>query len=209
LLFHVSQLTAAWVDLTVALTPETLGFYHQVLQQDVTSLRTLAAGILRTFTAKGMRNPSEKLEVLKFLNILSLLDPLESQTRSKEDHDMVLFRASLAGVLQVYGTELIKLTELEDAPEQVRNEADNMLSASIPLILRFLSDRHPEVPTAVSPFVSDLLRTVSPHTHSFVDTAVQEVCQGPLGADQRPHHGTAPCPHPTSSRQARVPPFRS
>ncbi|BEJ16561.1 hypothetical protein CspHIS471_0511660 [Cutaneotrichosporon sp. HIS471] len=148
-----------WVDLAVALTPETLGFYHQVLQQDITSLRNLAASILRTFTAKGMRDPSEKLQVLKVLNILSVLDPLESQTRSKEDHEMVLFRASLAGVLQVYGTELIKLTELDNAPEQVRNEADAMLSASIPLILRFLSDRHPEVPTAVSPFVSDLLRT--------------------------------------------------
>lgn len=150
------------MDLSVALTPDTLNFYHQVLQQDVTSLRTLAAGILRTLTGKGMRDPSEKLQVLKVLDIPSVLDPLESQTRTaKDDHAMVLFRASLASVLQVYGTELIKLTELTDAPEQIRNEADAMLSASIPLILRFLSDRHPEVPTAVSPFVSDLLRTVS------------------------------------------------
>lgn len=124
-------------------------------------MRTVAANILRSLTAKGMRDPSEKLQVLKLLDIPSILDPLESQTRNSEDHDMILFRAALGGILQSYGTELIKLTELDEAPEHIRDEADNMLSASISLILRFLSDRHPEVPTAVSPFVSDLLRTVS------------------------------------------------
>ncbi|KAL1411126.1 pre-tRNA nuclear export protein [Vanrija albida] len=149
-----------WVDLAVSLTPETLSFYQQLLQQDVTSLRIPAAGIIRTLAAKGMKDPSEKLQVLKVLDIVSLLDPLEQQTRNvKGDHELVNFRAALAGVIQAYGTELIKLTELAEASEDLRNEADAMLSNSIPLVLRFLSDRNPEVPTAVSPFVSDLLRT--------------------------------------------------
>ncbi|TXT13691.1 hypothetical protein VHUM_01058 [Vanrija humicola] len=149
-----------WVDLAVSLTPDTLSFYQQLLQQDVTSLRIPAAGIIRTFAAKGMKDPAEKLQVLKVLDIISLVDPLEQQTRGvKEDHELVTFRAALAGVVQAYGTELIKITELAEAPEDLRNEADSMLSNSIPLVLRFLSDRNPEVPTAVSPFVSDLLRT--------------------------------------------------
>ena len=36
-----------------------------------------------------------------------------------------------------------------------------MMNSALPLLLRFLGDRQPEVPLSVSSFVSDLLRMVS------------------------------------------------
>ena len=46
----------------------------------------------------------------------------------------------------------------EEHPEQLRKEAEAMTKAALPLLLRFLSDRQPEVSLSVSNFVSDLLR---------------------------------------------------
>jgi exportin-T len=115
-------------------------------------------------TTKGMKNPAEKLQVLAALDLVPLIDPIELETREAgDDHDVVVFRTKLSGLLSTYGEELIAIAEMDDteAPEAVRNEADALLSSAMPLVLRFLSDRRPEVPTAISQCVSDLLRTVS------------------------------------------------
>lgn len=49
-----------------------------------------------------------------------------------------------------------------EAPEHVRVEAEELLNASLPLLLRFLNDRNHDVPLSVSAMVGDLLRTVCP-----------------------------------------------
>lgn len=160
-------------------------------------MRTVAAEIMRTFAAKGMQDPSEKLQVLKILNAVSLVDPLEASTRDvKDDHQLVLFRAALASFLQAFGIELIKLTELADVQEQVTAEAESMLSEAIPLVLRFLSDRHPEVPTAISGFVSELLRTFK----KYVRPQVTAPATRTNGSTSMPPP-SAPIPLPPQKRQ--------
>lgn len=148
----------------MSLTPETLALYKQLLQQQgIVSLRTGAAKALMSLTTKGMQDPSGKLQVLRVLDMVPLIDPLEQETRdTKEDFELVAFRIKLSGLLSCYGEELIAIADMDEteASEEVRSEADAMLSNAMPLVLRFLSDRHPEIPTAISQFVSDLLRTV-------------------------------------------------
>jgi exportin-T len=151
--------------MTVSLTPDTLALYKQVLQQQqFLSLRGGATKVLVALASKGMKNPAEKLQVLHVLDLVSLIDPIEAETREAANHDpeILAFRTKLAGLLSAYGEELIAVADMDEteAPEMVRADADNLLSVSMPLVLRFLSDRHPEVPTAISQCVSDLLRTV-------------------------------------------------
>jgi exportin-T len=106
------QLTfVAWVDLTVALTPESLSFFHRLLRGSVPSLRILSASILRTFIAKGVKEPADRLQVLRVLDILPMLDPLEAQTRDTSDDEVNTFRVALAGTLALYGAELIAFSE--------------------------------------------------------------------------------------------------
>jgi exportin-T len=106
------QLTfAAWVDLTVALTPESLAFFHRLLRGSVPSLRILSASIIRTFIAKGVKEPADRLQVLRVLDILPMLDPLEAQTRDTNDDEVNTFRVALAGTLALYGGELITFSE--------------------------------------------------------------------------------------------------
>ncbi|KAL7425109.1 pre-tRNA nuclear export protein [Cryptotrichosporon argae] len=147
-----------WVDLSVTLTPQTLAFYRQLLQQPILTLATPTANVIRSFITKGLQDPAEKLQVLRALEIVALVDPLETQTRNQGD-DATMFRVALGNVVQSYGVELLKLSEADETPEPIKVEAEAMSSAVSALMLRFLSDRNPEVPVSVSPFVSDLLRS--------------------------------------------------
>ena len=102
----------AWIDLSVSLTPRTLAFYHRLIQHSSLQLKTSTAAIFRTFVAKGIKEPHEKLEELKVLDIVSLLEPLEAQTRDVgDDSEKLAFRAGLAAIYAAYATALIELEE--------------------------------------------------------------------------------------------------
>nr|XP_019009359.1 exportin-T [Kwoniella pini CBS 10737]OCF48140.1 exportin-T [Kwoniella pini CBS 10737] len=150
-----------WVDLSVSLSPSSLSLYHRILRSQNMTLRTAAANIMRSFAAKGIQDPQARLEVLKVLDVVSLVDPLESETRGVRDNEEVIaFRAAIGGILATFGTELVTFTENTDVPEPLRNEAEALMTNALPLLLRFLSDRQYEVPISVAPFASDILRVV-------------------------------------------------
>ncbi|KAK6908461.1 hypothetical protein I203_102463 [Kwoniella mangroviensis CBS 8507] len=145
-----------WVDLGVSLQPNTLSLYHRLLRSSHIPLRTASANVIKSLAAKGVQDPQARLEVLRVLDIVSLIDPLESETRGvKDNEEVVAFRAAVAGVLAAFGTELIAFSE---NVKPLRNEAESMMTLGLPLLLRFLSDRQYEVPIAVAPFASDLLK---------------------------------------------------
>ncbi|WVQ66053.1 uncharacterized protein L199_004231 [Kwoniella botswanensis] len=101
-----------WVDLGVSLQPKTLSLYHRLLRSSHISLRTASANIIRSLAAKGVQDPQARLEVLRVLDIVSLVDPLESETRGvKDNEEVVAFRAAVAGILSAFGTELIAFSE--------------------------------------------------------------------------------------------------
>ena len=68
--------------------------------------------MIKVLVAKGLKDPAERLNVLRILDIVSVLDPLEASTRdTKDDADVLAFRVSLGGILNVYGTQLIDFIE--------------------------------------------------------------------------------------------------
>nr|XP_019043552.1 exportin-T [Kwoniella bestiolae CBS 10118]OCF22482.1 exportin-T [Kwoniella bestiolae CBS 10118] len=151
-----------WVDLGVSLQPKSLALYHRLLRSSHIPLRTATANIIKSLAAKGVQDPQARLEVLRVLNLVSLVDPLESETRGvKDNEEVIAFRAAVASILATFGTELIGFFENTEIPEPLRNEAESMMTVGLPLLLRFLSDRQYEVPIAVAPFASDLLRVVT------------------------------------------------
>nr|ODN95651.1 exportin-T [Cryptococcus depauperatus CBS 7855] len=155
-----------WIDLDVALNPSTLPLYHRLLQQPIFSFRTYTTAIYRILVSKGIQDASSKLQVLRVLDPLGMIEPLESETRGNTNEEAATFRAGLGGVLSAYGVALISISDNIDITEPLRLEAEKMMNEALPLLLRFLSDRHYEVPLSVSPFVSDLLRIVPGQTAS-------------------------------------------
>ncbi|KAK4688536.1 exportin-T, partial [Tremellales sp. Uapishka_1] len=150
-------LWAPWIDIAVALTPKSLSFLHRLLQQSVTPIRTAAANVFRNFISKGIKDPPERMQVLRVLDVISVLDPLEAQTRGiKDDDEMDQFRVALGGDLSAYGLELNKFVEQkqeEGLSPELKAEAETMLSNALPLLLRFLSDRNHDVASSVGTFL--------------------------------------------------------
>ncbi|WWC73701.1 exportin-T [Kwoniella pini CBS 10737] len=117
-----------WVDLSVSLSPSSLSLYHRILRSQNMTLRTAAANIMRSFAAKGIQDPQARLEVLKVLDVVSLVDPLESETRGVRDNEEVIaFRAAIGGILATFGTELVTFTENYEVPISVAPFASDIL----------------------------------------------------------------------------------
>lgn len=88
------------MDLAVSLTPKTLAFYRRLLS--VPAVQIPAANVLRLLAAKGVKDSSGKLQLLKVLDVLSTVE------MSTDD---VSFRAALASLLAAHGTSLIEIYE--------------------------------------------------------------------------------------------------
>ena len=54
-----------------------------------------------------MKDPAERFQIFRILNIVNLIDPLEASTRDSKDPQVIEFRAAIGVVLGTYGTELI------------------------------------------------------------------------------------------------------
>ena len=113
--------------------------------------------------AKGIKEHSEKIEILKFLGVVALIDPLETQSAAakRNGDDVELVRPAYGSVYSQYGVELVKLLAESDLEESHRAQAEQMLNDSLPLLIRFLTDRQIETSNSVFPYLSDLLKSVS------------------------------------------------
>ena len=58
---------------------------------------------------KGMKTGADKVQVLKVLNVMAFIEPLEAKSRGREDQAGL--RTGLARVLCELGVEALKVTE--------------------------------------------------------------------------------------------------
>lgn len=67
-----------------------------------------------------MQNPQDKLQVLKVLDVLAIIDPLEAGTRASNDEETAAFRAALGSILSASESDLLDLVEDVSALGSVR-----------------------------------------------------------------------------------------
>ena len=60
-----------------------------------------------------------------------------------------------------------------EIPEAIRSEAESMFNASLPLVLRIMSDRDHEVALSITPLVSEMLRVVSTTCTNLPDASIK------------------------------------
>lgn len=158
---------APWVDINSSVTPETLSLYRRLVEHPSPRYRNAALSVYAILLHKGTKTSAEKLQIIQVLDVLSFVEPLEAATRassrSKRDvnEDQLSFRAGLAKVLAAYGVEALKMSEDEQAEVSLRQQAEKMCDAILPLVLTFIEDNNEAVSESISPLLSDLMRIVS------------------------------------------------
>ena len=108
-----------WIDINLTVTPTTVPLLFNLLADVSLPIRLATSLALLRLVSKGLKEPSDKLQLLKVLSLGQVLNALESKTRAQQiergediDEGEESYRESLGKLLNVLGQELLKLTEV-------------------------------------------------------------------------------------------------
>ncbi|KAH6913077.1 KapM protein [Coprinopsis sp. MPI-PUGE-AT-0042] len=181
-----------WIDINLTVTPTTVPLLFKLLADPSLPIRLATSLALLRIVSKGLKEPGDKLQLLKVLSLGQVLDALESKTASEQqkrgkdvDEGEESYREALGKLLNQYGQELTQLTQ-ETAPEDVRNEAAAYILEIQPVALRFLADDYDDTASTVFPLLQAILgsykrsRKVSigplePQKRSFLSAMLQVI----------------------------------
>ncbi|KAF8227304.1 ARM repeat-containing protein [Tricholoma matsutake] len=152
-----------WIDINLTVTPITVPLLFNLLADPSLPIRLATSVSLLRIVAKGLKEPADKLSLLKVLSLGEVLDALESKTRAQQlergsdtDEGEESYREALGKLLNVLGLEISKLSD--DCPhEAIRSEASTYLTQIQPVMLRFLADPYDDTCSTVFPFLQVIL----------------------------------------------------
>ena len=188
LLCHVKKKTTGWIDINLTVTPTTVPLLFTLLADPSLPIRLATSVALLRIVSKGLKEPGDKLQLLKVLSLGQVLEALELKTRAQQvergqetDEGEETYREALGNLLNVLGQELTKLVDvrahtttnycrvplnvilfLQDCPnEEIRAEASTYLVQIKPVVLHFLADEYDDTCSTVFPLLHLILNSVS------------------------------------------------
>ncbi|KAJ3865292.1 armadillo-type protein [Lentinula novae-zelandiae] len=170
-----------WIDISLTVTPTTVPLLFSLLADPSLPIRLATSGALLKIVTKGLKEPGDKLQLIKVLSLSRVIDALEVKTRIQQrergentDEGEESYRESLGRLLNALGLELTKLQECP--AEDVRTEANDLLQQLLPIIIRFMSDDYDDTCSTVFLLLHTIL---SSYKRS------KKVSAGPIVADRR------------------------
>ncbi|KAF9003929.1 armadillo-type protein [Cyathus striatus] len=152
-----------WIDINLTVTPTTVPLLFNLLADSSLPIRLATCVSLLRIVAKGLKEPVDKLQLLKVLSLGQVLDALETKTRQQQiergddtDEGEESYREALGKLLNVLGLELAKLAD-ECPEEAVRAEATTYMTQIQPVMLRFLADDYDDTCCTVFPMLQVIL----------------------------------------------------
>ncbi|TBU33297.1 ARM repeat-containing protein [Dichomitus squalens] len=164
-----------WIDINLTVTRDTVPLLFTLLSDPSLPIRLATALALTRIVAKGLKEPADKLQLVKVLSLGQVLEALEERTRAEQksrgsdtDEGEESYREALGKLLNVLGLELCKLTD-ESPDESVRPEATQLLNQVLPVMLRFLADEYDDTCSTVFPLLQTVLLTYKRQRKSSTD----------------------------------------
>ncbi|KZO89899.1 ARM repeat-containing protein [Calocera viscosa TUFC12733] len=150
-----------WLDINLTVTPITIPLLYRLINHRFLPFRMAASDALHRLVSKGLQDPRDKLQLIKVLSLPQSLDTLEQQTRmpdrTDEEDEELHFRESLGKLLGAVGSELLRIPDDKNVPEEATKiEANTMMESLLPTTLRFLADPFDDVSESVFSFLSQL-----------------------------------------------------
>ncbi|OBZ72293.1 Exportin-T [Grifola frondosa] len=152
-----------WIDINLTVTPTTIPLLFTLLSDASLAIRLATSVALLRIVSKGLKEPSDKLQLIKVLSLGQVLEALEEKTRAEQssrgsdvDEGEESYREALGRLLNVLGLELCKLVD-ECPNDDVRSEASQLLNRVLPVMLRFMSDDFDDTCSTVFPLLQTIL----------------------------------------------------
>ena len=107
-----------WIDINLTVTPTTIPLLFSLLSDPSLPIRLGTTNALSKIVSKGLKEPGDKLQLIKVLSLGQVLESLEEKTRIEQekrgqdiDEAEETYREALGRLLNAVGLELSKLTE--------------------------------------------------------------------------------------------------
>ncbi|CCM00091.1 uncharacterized protein FIBRA_02118 [Fibroporia radiculosa] len=154
---------AGWIDINLTVTPTTIQLLFTLLSDSSLAIRLATSAALTKIVAKGLKEPGDKLQLIKVLSLGQVLDALEAKTRVEQgargsdvDEGEESYREALGRLLNMLGLELCKL--IDECPiGDVRSEANELLQQVLPVMLRFMADEYDDTCSTIFPLLQAIL----------------------------------------------------
>ena len=149
-----------WIDISLVVNEAIINALFEISRQQ-TQPRTRDAAIdaFTEIIAKKMQ-PAEKIQLMRLLNVgtvvgqLAASPALADQLSPNYDTDLAENAAKLVDTVM---TDIIKVLDADGIQNETRQQADELLQAFVPYLLRFFSDEFDEICSMVIPSLTDLL----------------------------------------------------
>lgn len=109
----------SWIDINLTVTRDTVPLLFTLLSDASLPIRLATALALTRIVGKGLKEPGDKLQLIKVLSLGQVLAALEEKTRSEQtgrgsdtDEGEESYREALGKLLNILGLELCKLTDV-------------------------------------------------------------------------------------------------
>ena len=116
---HAKEKTTGWIDINLTVTPTTVPLLFTLLADPSLPIRLATSVALLRIVSKGLKEPGDKLQLLKVLSLGQVLEALELKTRAQQlergqdtDEGEETYREALGNLLNVLGQELTKLVDV-------------------------------------------------------------------------------------------------
>lgn len=106
-----------WIDINLTITPTSIPLIFSLLSDPSLPIRLATSAALLRIVAKGLKEPANKLSLLKVLSLGPVLESLEAESREEQaqrgsdvDEGEESYREALGRLLNGVGLELATLT---------------------------------------------------------------------------------------------------
>lgn len=166
------------------MTPTSVPLLFTLLSDPSLPIRLATSAALLRIVSKGLKEPEDKLQLLRVLSLGQVIDALETKTREQqiqrsldedEDEGEESYREALGKLLNVLGLEIMKLIDVctfvpfethvscnpQDCPKpEVVTEAKRLHNQVQPVMLRFMADDYDDTCSTVFPLLQTVLANV-------------------------------------------------
>lgn len=112
-----------WIDINLTVTPTTVPLLFTLLADPSLSIRLATSIALLRIVSKGLKEPGDKLQLIKVLSLAQVIDALETKTLAQQiergddtDEGEESYREALGRLLNILGLELAKLVDVRSPP---------------------------------------------------------------------------------------------
>ncbi|KAG8841291.1 pre-tRNA nuclear export protein, partial [Tulasnella sp. 330] len=182
-----------WVDINLTVNQNTVPLIFKLLADPSSRIRQATAYALLRLVSKGLKAPSDKLQLIRVLSLGEVLESLETKSRrppgSDENEEEELYREGLGKLANGLGLELVDLLGEASVPPEGRAITEQLVAQLLPVCIQFLADPFDDTSFTVFTFFSQLFshykkaRKAAPQTHlteqkrQFLTTALNVIVQ--------------------------------